>query len=140
MSMPVPPAEPSAAGNDVYIRSEVCALTGVTPVQLLELESFGLVSGRGAGNNTTYTDGDVAIVRAAAGFLVRGIEPRHLRGWRQSAEREASLFEQRILPLLRQRNPRARQDAIMLLHELAGLGAQLRGAIVASALKQHLDP
>ena len=87
-----------------------------------------------------HAEGDVAIVRAAAGFLARGIDPRHLRGWRQSAEREASLFEQRILPLLRQRNPQARQDAVTLLHELADLGSELRAAIIASALRQHLDP
>ena len=125
--------------SDVYVRAEVCSLAGITAAQLAELESFGLVAGRGTGNSTTYTAGDLAVVRAAAGFLARGIDARHLRGWRQAAEREASLFEQRILPLLRQRNPQARQDAVALLGELADLGAQLREALVGQLLRHHLE-
>jgi DNA-binding transcriptional MerR regulator len=128
-----------ASTTDVYMRSEICTLGGVTSSQLDELESFGLVSGRGGGANVTYTDTDLAIVRAAAGFLARGIDARHLRAWRQAAEREASLFEQRILPLLRQRNPHARREAIDLLNELAALGAQLRESIVASALRHLVE-
>lgn len=131
-----------AAANgarEVYERSELCALAGVTTSQLSELESFSLVSGRGTGSRATFTDSDLAIVRAAAGFLARGIDARHLRGWRQAAEREAGLFEQRILPLLRQRNPQARLDAVQLLEELADLGAELRQAMIVSSLRHHLD-
>ncbi|MGD9996051.1 MAG: MerR family transcriptional regulator, partial [Ilumatobacteraceae bacterium] len=62
-----------------------------------------------------------------------------LRGWRQSAEREAGLFEQRILPLLRQRNPQARQDAVQLVGELADLGAELRQALLVVMLRHLLD-
>lgn len=137
---PTPAAPPVEATSDVYVRAEVCSLAGITAAQLAELESFGLVSGRGTGASTTYTDGDLAVVRAAAGFLARGIDARHLRAWRQSAEREASLFEQRILPLLRQRNPQARQDAVALLGDLADLGGQLRDALVGQLLRHHLDP
>ncbi len=125
--------------SDVYDRSELCSLAGITQPQLAELESYGLVTGRGTGSSATFTDGDLAVVRAAAGFLSRGIDARHLRSWRQSAEREAGLFEQRILPLLRQRNPQARQEAVQLLGELADLGAELREALVVSMLKHHLD-
>jgi DNA-binding transcriptional MerR regulator len=125
--------------SDVYDRSELCSLVGITQPQLAELESYGLVAGRGTGSTATFTEGDLAVARAAAGFLARGIDARHLRSWRQSAEREAGLFEQRILPLLRQRNPHARQEALQLLGELADLGAELREALVVSMLKHHLD-
>jgi DNA-binding transcriptional MerR regulator len=125
--------------SDVYDRSELCSLAGITQPQLAELESYGLVTGRGTGSSATFTEGDLAVVRAAAGFLARGIDARHLRSWRQSAERESGLFEQRILPLLRQRNPQARQEAVQLLGELADLGAELREALVVSMLKHHLD-
>ena len=53
-----------------------------------------------------------------------GVEGRHLRAWRQAAEREASLFEQMILPLLRQRNPQARQQAVATLTTLSALGGR----------------
>jgi DNA-binding transcriptional MerR regulator len=125
---------------EVYDAAEVCAAAGITEPQLADLASFGLVTARGSGPSATYTDGDVAIAKAAAGFLARGIDARHLRSWRQSAEREASLYEQRILPLLRQRNPQARQDAVKLLGELADLGAELRQALMVSLLRQHIDP
>lgn len=126
--------------SDVYDRAELCSMGGVTQTQLQDLESFGLVAGRGSGSSTTFTESDLAIVKAAAGFLQRGIDARHLRAWRQAAEREAGLFEQRILPLLRQRNPQARQEAVGLLGELADLGAELRAALVVSMLRHHLDP
>ena len=114
-------------------------MCGVSAAQLTELESFGLVSGRGSGADTSYSEQELAIVQAAAGFLSRGIDVRHLRTWKQAAERETALFEQRVLPLLRQRNPQARHDAQGLLQELADLGGQLRSAMVAAALRQHLD-
>ncbi len=125
--------------SDVYDRSELCSLASITQPQLAELESYGLVTGRGTGSSATFTEGDLAVVRAAAGFLARGIDARHLRSWRQSAEREAGLFQQRILPLLRQRNPQARQEAVQLRGEHADLGAELREALVVSMLKHHLE-
>ena len=126
--------------SDVYDRSDLCTMAGITQTQLAELESYGLVVGRGTGSSSTFTEADLTVAKAAGGFLARGIDARHLRSWRQSAEREAGLFEQRILPLLRQRNPQARQDAVQLLGELADLGAELREALVVSMLKHHLDP
>lgn len=129
----------SVGPSDVYDRAELCSMAGITQTQLQELESYGLVTGRGTGSSTTFTESDLAVVKAAAGFLQRGIDARHLRGWRQSAEREAGLFEQRILPLLRQRNPQARQEAVALLGELADLGAELRSSLVVAMLRHHLD-
>lgn len=138
-----PPATQSAIQPppqvEVYDRGELCAVAGITSAQLAELESFGLVVARESGGSTTYTGSDAAIVRVAAGFLARGIDARHLRGWRQSAEREVGLFEQRIMPLLRQRNPHARVEATKLLEELTELGSELRAALVASLVRPHLD-
>ncbi|MEK7423430.1 MAG: MerR family transcriptional regulator [Actinomycetota bacterium] len=138
-----PPATQSAIQPppqvEVYDRGELCAVAGITSAQLAELESFGLVVAKESGGSTTYTGSDAAIVRVAAGFLARGIDARHLRGWRQSAEREVGLFEQRIMPLLRQRNPHARVEATTLLEELTELGSELRAALVASLVRPHLD-
>ena len=139
-SLTVAGAMVGSTRGEIYSRGELCSIAGIEAKDLEQLESFGIVAGRGTGANTTFTDSDLAIVRAAAGFLSRGIDARHLRGWRQSAEREAGLFEQRILPLLRQRNPQARQDATQLLNDLAALGAELRAAIVSATLRHHLDP
>jgi DNA-binding transcriptional MerR regulator len=125
--------------HDSFAAADLCQLAGLTEPQLAELESYGLLNGKGSGSGTTYTACDLAIAQAAAGFMQRGVEGRHLKAWRQAAEREASLFEQMILPLLRQRNPQARQQAVDTLSTLATLGGELRSAIVHSALSHHLD-
>ena len=130
---------PAPEVRDNYLASEVCSLTGITAAQLADLESFGLVTGKGTGGSALYSASDLAFVRAAAGFLERGVEPRHLRAWRQAAEREAALFEQLVLPLIRQRNPQSRHQAARTLAELSQQGAELRAAILAAALEHHLD-
>ena len=124
---------------DTFVASELCSLAGISAQQLGELESYGLLTGKGAGTTALYSGSDLAIARACAGFLERGVEARHLRGWRQSAEREAALFEQLVLPLVRQRNPQSRQQAAATLGELCDLGATLRGAMLGAALRQHLE-
>ncbi len=136
---PLPQPEPGIDPHQTYSGAELCTIAGITPEQLVEIESFGLVSGRGSGNAALYAGGDVSVAVAAAGFLQRGVEGRHLRAWRQAADREAALFEQLILPQLRQRNPQARQQAVELLRELSRLGGELRAALVATALRHHLD-
>ena len=76
------------------------------------------------------------MARAAAGFARHGVEARHLRAWRNAADREAGLFEQVIMPLLRQRNPEARRQAAATLTELATLGGDLRKALIDQAVRQ----
>lgn len=137
------PAEPAAPQLDVvpdtFVASELCSLAGLTAKQLGELESYGLITGRGSGSTALYSSSDLHVAKAAAGFLARGVEARHLRGWKQSAEREAALFEQLVLPLLRQRNPQSRQQAATTLTELSSLGADLRTALLGAALRHHLE-
>ena len=122
-----------------FDRAELCAAAGITAEQVAELESYGLIHGRGTGADATYPAECVEIARVSARFLENGIDARHLRTWRQAAEREAALFEQRIMPLLRQRNPQSRQAALDTLTELAELGGQLRSALVHAVLRHHFD-
>jgi len=123
-----------------YNANELCIHANITGRQLAELESFGLISARGTGTAALYTNADLAIARACKGFLDRGVEARHLRAWRQAADREAALFEQLVLPLIRQRNPQSRQQAVNTLSDLSRLGGDLRQAMLNSALQHHLEP
>jgi hypothetical protein len=122
-----------------YSREELCLAAAITEAQLKELDAFGIVPSRGSGSEATYQADAVAIARVAGRFLEQGIDARHLRSWRQGAERESALFEQRIMPLLRQRNPQSRQQALQALTELADLGSQLRSALIDSLLRHHFD-
>ena len=70
----------------------------------------------------------------ASAFARHGVEARHLRAYKGAADREAGLVEQVIMPLIRQRNPEARQAAAQAVEELSHLGGELRAALLRSAL------
>ena len=116
---------------------ELCAMAQITRAQLAELESYGVVAGASRGDGGPFNEDDVEIATISKRFLDAGIEPRHLRGWRVAADREAGLLEQLIQPLLRQRNPEARAQAIAQLAELEETGGRLRSAMMRSTLQQH---
>jgi DNA-binding transcriptional MerR regulator len=134
------PHTSSPAGDFVpYNREEFCAAAHITLGQLDELESYGLIGAKGTGRDATYSADALEIATVAGRFLANGIDARHLRSWKQSADRECALFEQRIMPLLRQRNPASRHAALDTLTDLSGLGGRLRQALVDAALRHHFD-
>ena len=63
--------------------------------------------------------------------------PDTFAGWRVAAEREAGLLDQLVQPLLRQRNPEARAQAMQQLVELEAVGGRLRSAMMREALRSH---
>jgi DNA-binding transcriptional MerR regulator len=117
---------------------EICAMAGITRSQLAELESFGVLAATSRGADGVYDEDAVEIATLSKHFLDAGIEPRHLRGWRVAADREAGLLEQLIQPLLRQRNPEARAQAVAQLDELERNGGRLRAAMMRSTLRHHV--
>jgi DNA-binding transcriptional MerR regulator len=118
-------------------REELVDASGLSEDDLGELERYGLLSGRVVGDTTYFDEESLTVARLAAGFRRYGIEARHLRMYRTAADREASFFEQIVLPILKQRNPVARRRAVETLAELARLGQGLRGSLLRSALRDH---
>jgi DNA-binding transcriptional MerR regulator len=143
-----PPADPDSSSNgrdgrrdsaDVTLSLEdLAAATGLTARELGELERYGLLAARSMGAVDYYDEDALIVARLAVGFRRYGIEPRHLRMYKVAAEREAGLFEQLITPLLKQRRPSARQEAVEMLEDLAELADDLRAAMVRSALRAYL--
>jgi DNA-binding transcriptional MerR regulator len=122
-----------------YSRAELVAAAGLDDAQLTELQSYGLVApSREVDGVAQYDDDALEVARIAAGFFRRGIEARHLRMYRTSAEREAVLFGQVLMPYVRQRNPEARGRLQDELVELATLGRRLRGALLRDAVRETL--
>lgn len=117
---------------------ELVSATGLTPRVIGELERFGLLASRTLGTTSYYDEDALVVGRLAASFLRHGVEPRHLRMYKVAAERESGVFEQLILPLLKQRNPQSRRQALEVLEELAQLGEQLRAAMLRHALREYL--
>jgi len=132
------PVESQLLPGVLLERHELCAMVGMADDELTQLETFGIVSPK-PGTPALYSDDAVAIARPACEFLRLGVDARHLRNWRTSAEREASLYEQLVTPRYRQRNPEARAEALTQLRRLDVLGATLRAAMTRQALRHHFE-
>jgi DNA-binding transcriptional MerR regulator len=125
--------EPEA---ESYSVEELAAAAGAEADLVTELKQYGLITVHTVVAGTAYFDETaLAVTRAAAGLARHGVEARHLRAWRNSADREAALFEQLIMPLLRQRNPQARRQALDTVADLSRLGGELRDALLQRALR-----
>ncbi len=117
---------------------ELCAASGLSLEELAGLKSFGLVESITVAGIETYDEDALTVANLAAAFRSYGIEPRHLRLYRNAADRELGLIEQVIIPLLRQRNPESRQRAVEGADQLAALGQSMRVALLHQALRNHL--
>lgn len=125
--------QPGGAEETLTV-DELARASGLEPEAVRELEQYGLVHGQMVGRTSYYDREALAVTRVAAAFARHGIGARHLRAYRNSAEREAGLFEAVVLPLVRQRNPASRQAAAQTIEELCSLGADLRALLIRQAL------
>ena len=130
----------SAEASGVSLSAdELAAAAGIDLTVVGELQEYGLLVPSVLGGVEYFDEEALAVATAAAGFTRFGIEPRHLRIYRNAAEREAGFVEQVVLPLVRQRNPEARARAHETADELARLGQQLRASLLRSALTDLLN-
>jgi len=111
-------------------REELLESANLSDAQLVELESFGLITIRGR-----YYDADaLSVGRTVSAIAAFGIEPRHLRSFKSAADREIGLFEQVITPLLAQKSSDAKARAEEVANELAALSVKLHAALVRAGL------
>jgi DNA-binding transcriptional MerR regulator len=121
--------------GDVRIsRRELIKTAEITEELLEQLEAFGLVHTR-AGSRQHY-DGDALVVARTAGALAAfGIEPRHLRAFKTSADREVGLVEQIVSPIRRSREDGAEGRAAQATEEIAALSLRLHATLVRTGLR-----
>jgi DNA-binding transcriptional MerR regulator len=110
---------------DFYSIAQVASSLNLTVAQIEEMITHGLIAGTKIAGQVHLDPSEVEIVRVVARFLTYGVEPRHLRVYRVLAERQVSFLEQLTAPLLRQRNPQARERANQRLTELRELSERL---------------
>jgi len=133
-SRPARPREVRAPADDELALAELVDVAGVDVETVRDLEQYGLIAPRTIGGAPYYTREAAVIARLAWAFARHGVEARHLRAYKGAAEREAGLVQQVIMPLLRQRNPQAREAAAHAVDELSELGGELRAALLRAAL------
>src|SRR5205814_10398164 len=135
-----PAPEHAMAAGETPVKvtfEELCAASGLPGERVRELEKFGLMSGPSVGGTVYYDEDAFVVARLAAGFLRFGVEARHLRIYKNAAEREAGFFEQVVMPLMKQRNPGARRQAVETLGVMARLGQGLRAAMLRLAFGDY---
>ena len=104
--------------------------SGLSEEELGGLVEFGLLPPSGP-----YDALHLAAAHAARGLFKFGVEPRHLRMYRQFAEREAGFFEQIVSPVARRRDPDAQREAAAAIGELTALSKRFREAVIAATLR-----
>jgi DNA-binding transcriptional MerR regulator len=129
---------PATMSGSEMTAEELASATDMSVGDIHQLESFGLLSGRTVGGVSYYDEDALVVARTAAAFASFGVEARHLRLHKHSADREAGFIEQIVLPLLKQRNPEARQRAQDNVAELSRLGQTLRAVLLRNALRNQL--
>jgi len=113
-------------------RHQLLDAADISDAELTELEDYGLI--RRVGRQ--YGRDALAVARAVAALHQYGVQARHLRAVKASADREANLVEQVVAPQLRQRGPGAREAAARTAWQIADLTLRLHATLVESALAE----
>ena len=117
---------------------DLCTASGLSADAIGQLQDFSLLSATVAAGVEFFDEEALAVANLAAKFAAFGIEARHLRLYKNAADREAGFIEQIVIPLVRQRNPEARARATRTAEDLSHLGQQLRASLLRTALRDIL--
>jgi len=117
---------------------ELGAATGLSETDIAALEGFGLIEPMAVAGVLYYDEEALTVAKLVADFGRYGIEPRHLRLYRNAVDREMGLIEQIVTPLLRQRNPEARQRAVEAAADLSRLGQGLRASLLRREVRRQV--
>jgi DNA-binding transcriptional MerR regulator len=111
-------------------RSELAEAAGLSERELAGLEEFGIVARSGP-----HGRDQLVVAQSAKRLFDFGFEPRHLRMYLQSSEREASLIAQVASPLAKKRDPKGRAEADDAVRELLDLSRSVREGLLREALR-----
>ncbi len=131
-----PPATDFGARAGRVSRESLIERTGVDSAFVTELQRNGLLIPGPAG---FFDEDAVRLVEAAAALASYGLETRHLRAFKVSADREAGLVAQIANPIAKGKGTGARDRAEELVREIAALSVTLHTQLVKAAVRDVLD-
>ncbi|KXZ61557.1 MerR family regulatory protein [Microbacterium laevaniformans] len=112
-----------------YRREELLRTAGASAALLNDAVRAGLIAAA-----ESYDEKTLSVLRALVALDGHGIQPRHVRGIRQAAEREVALVESALTPLLRRSDAASRARASELAPELLRRLDEVRAAFAHAAL------
>jgi DNA-binding transcriptional MerR regulator len=115
-------------------RRELLAAAEIEDALLAELESFGLIVPRPG--SAPYDNDAIVVARTVAELAQYGLEPRHLRTYKTSADREVGLVEQVAAPIRRSREAGAEGRAEEAMTQIAALSVRLHATLVKAGLRR----
>ncbi|MBX6750286.1 MAG: MerR family DNA-binding transcriptional regulator [Micromonosporaceae bacterium] len=130
----VAPGGVAEVGEAWLTREQLRERSGLDDAGVAELIEYGLLV---PGPDGRFGPEALTVARIAARLAQYGLQARHLRAYRGTADREVGLLAQLVPPLSKQ-GGRAR--ALETIHELAALCAQLHGALVRQGLREMIGP
>jgi DNA-binding transcriptional MerR regulator len=116
-------------------RAELAERSGLQDSDLRDLDAYGLLPTMASGR---YGDDALTVAQIAARLFEYGLQARHLRPYRTTAEREVGLFAQLVPTLTHQGGEQGRTRALETVHELAELCALLHAALIRDGLRRAL--
>ncbi|WP_084628585.1 MerR family transcriptional regulator [Amycolatopsis nigrescens] len=129
----LPTADDFATDREIRLtKEELLAEAGVDAATLTELQQYGLIRPGAAG---FYDPDAVLVAKTVKAMTEFGIEPRHLRAFRASADREVGLLEQIVTPVYRHRDADAKARADEVVRELAALSVALHTLLVKAGIR-----
>lgn len=127
--------EQTSALTDVNLtREELKKAAGLNEEQLKGLEDFGILDG----GRSSYDGDALAAAKAAKGLFDLGVEARHLRMYRQLADREATFIQQLVAPAVKRSERSTKTDAARSTNTVFRLSRTLREALVRSSIREQL--
>jgi DNA-binding transcriptional MerR regulator len=130
----LPSAESFGRRDQVRLsRKELLKIAEISEDLLAQLEQYGLVTPR---TGTGHFDTDALVIATTARELAEfGFEPRHLRAFKTSADREVGLVAQVVAPHKRGRDTAAQARAEETVNEIAALSVRLHATLVKAGLR-----
>lgn len=127
------PASFTRRDNLRLSRRELVKIAEISEELLEQLEQYGLITAR---PGTGHFDTDALVVARTARELADfGFEPRHLRAFKTSADREVGLVEQVVAPHKRGKDAAAKARAEEAVSEIAALSVRLHATLVKIGLR-----
>ena len=117
-----------------FTRSELLSKSGAPAALLTEAITAGLII-----PSEIYGEDALSILQALVELTKSGIEPRHMRGLKQQAEKDAQTLRNVVLPISKSSSRVGRQRAIDTARGLALNLEKVRIALMMRSVDESLD-